>query len=76
LRLADDLKVLPARGDKLFFNGKEVGHVTSVVKSPSLNANVALGYVRREANQIGNELTLRTAVGESLAKIVELPFVK
>jgi folate-binding protein YgfZ len=76
LRLADDLKTLPQRGDKLFHAGKEVGYVTSVVKSPALNANIALGYVRREANQIGNELTLRTAAGESPAKIVELPFVK
>jgi len=67
---------LPQRGDKLLHAGKEVGYVTSAVKSPVLNANIALGYVRREANQIGNELTLRTAVGESLAKIVELPFVK
>jgi folate-binding protein YgfZ len=75
LRLADDLKTLPQKHDKLFFNGKEVGYVTSAVKSPALNANIALGYVRREANQIGNELTLRTATGESPAKIVELPFV-
>ena len=47
--------------------------VPSAVKSPALNANIALGYVRREANQIGNELTLRTAAGESAVKIVELP---
>jgi folate-binding protein YgfZ len=74
LRLAADLKILPQRGDKLFHAGKEVGHVTSAVKSPTLDANLALGYVRREANQIGNELTLRTAGGESPAKIVALPF--
>src|SRR5665213_1854703 len=74
LRLADDLKSLPARGDKLFSSGKEVGHVTSTVKSPALNANIALGYVRREANQIGNELTLQTTDGVSPAKIMELPF--
>jgi folate-binding protein YgfZ len=74
LRLADDLKTLPQKNAKLFFNGKEVGYVTSAVKSPALK-NLALGYVRREANQIGNELTLQTA-GGSLAKIVELPFVK
>ena len=74
LRLADDLKNLPARGDKLFHAGKEVGHVTSAVKSPTLNANIALGYVRREANQTGGELILRTADGESPAKIVALPF--
>jgi folate-binding protein YgfZ len=76
LRLADDLKILPARGDKLFHNGKEIGYVTSAVKSPSLNANIALGYVRREANQIGTELVLRTASGESSVKILELPFVR
>ena len=76
LRLVDDLRILPARGDKLFFNGKEIGQVTSAVKSPTLNANIALGYVRREADQIGNELLLRTAAGESTANIVELPFVK
>ena len=76
LRLADELKNLPQKHDKLFQAGKEVGYVTSVVKSPTLNANIALGYVRREANQIGNELTLRTATGESPVKIVELPFVK
>jgi folate-binding protein YgfZ len=74
LRLADDLKTLPARGDKLFFNGRETGHVTSAVKSPLLGGNIALGYVRREANQIGNELVLRSVAGESPAKIVALPF--
>ena len=75
LRLATDLESLPKKGDKLFHAGKEVGYVTSAVKSPALNANIALGYVRREANQIGNELTLQ-GTGESPAKIVELPFVK
>src|SRR5207237_1439113 len=34
LRLADDLKNLPAKGDKLFHDGKEIGYVTSGVKSP------------------------------------------
>jgi len=61
LRLADDLKWLPARGDKLFHDGKEVGHLTSAVKSPATQANVALGYVRREAGRGGQQLILRTA---------------
>ena len=74
LRLTDDLKALPQRGDKLFHSGKEVGYVTSAVKSPVLKAVVALGYVRREVNQIGTELILKTAAGESAAKVVELPF--
>ena len=76
LRLADGLKALPRRGDKLFHNGKEIGCVTSAVKSPALKTNIALGYVRREANQIGTELMLQTTDGNSAATIVELPFVK
>lgn len=74
LRLAESLPALPARGDKLFKDGKEVGHVTSAVASPALHANLALGYVRREANQIGTELTLRASAGESVVRIVALPF--
>ena len=73
LQLAADLPALPQRGDKLFFNGKEVGHVTSAVKSPGMGS-IAIGYVRREANQVGNELTLRTATGEGAVKVVGLPF--
>jgi glycine cleavage system aminomethyltransferase T len=76
LRLADDLKTLPQRSDKLFRDGKEVGRITSAVKSPALNANIALGYVRHEVNKVGTEITLRTASGESPAKITDLPFVK
>jgi folate-binding protein YgfZ len=75
LRLASDLEPLPKKGDKLFHDGKEIGYLTSAVKSPTFNANIALGYVRREGNQIGSELVLRAAAGESPAKIVALPFV-
>jgi len=74
LRLADDLSALPQRGDKLFHGGKEAGQVTSSVKSPLLKANIALGYVRREANQLGTELTLHTTEGETPVKVVALPF--
>ncbi len=73
LRLADELNAPPQRGDKLFHAGKEVGHVTSAVKSPVFG-NIALGYVHREANQIGAVLSLRKAAGEVPAEIVALPF--
>ena len=77
----------PRRGDKLFHDGKEIGYITSAVKSPTLNAlvapklqseggNIALGYVRREAEP--NRYGADAANGggrESSAKIVELPFV-
>ncbi len=74
LRLADDLKSPPVKGDKLFHGGKEVGYLTSIAASPALKANIALGYVRKEANEVGTVLTLRSAGGDSGAKIVALPF--
>jgi folate-binding protein YgfZ len=67
---------LPRAGDKLFFDGKEVGYVGSALRSPALSENIGLGYVRRERNQIGTKLKVRTADGEIEAVIVELPFVK
>jgi len=69
LQLAEDLKSLPVKGDKLFKDDKEVGYITSAVKSPSLG-NIALGYVRREVSEPGAELVVRTAGGEGVAKML------
>ena len=74
LRLADSLKDLPLKGDKLYRGDKEIGYVTSAIASPTLKSNIALAYVRREANQVNTELVLRTVDGESPARIVALPF--
>ena len=74
LRVADDLKTLPAKGDKLFLGEKEIGYITSAIASPMFKMNIALGYVRREGNKIGTELILRTKDSVCAAKIVELPF--
>jgi folate-binding protein YgfZ len=76
LRLADDLKNLPARGDKLFHDGKEVGYITSAVKSITVHTNIALGYVRREVNAPGSELVVHQATSETKAMVAELPFSK
>ena len=75
LRLAADLKELPAKGDKLFHDGKEAGYITSALASPALGANIALGYVRKETNQIGAQLTLRQGDAESDVEVVALPFL-
>jgi folate-binding protein YgfZ len=75
LRFADDLDALPVKGDKLFFNGKEVGYVCSAIRSPALQANIGLGYVRRERNQPGTELTLSVNASEKSVRIMPLPFV-
>ena len=75
LRLPDDLPAPPKHGEKLFHDGKEVGFVTSAVHSPSLNAHIALGYVRKECNQPGTTLTLSSETGEIPVTIAPLPFV-
>jgi folate-binding protein YgfZ len=76
LRFADGDQPLPRKGDKLFFSEKEAGYVCSAIHSPTLNANIGFGYVRRERNEIGAELKVRSASGETPATIVELPFVR
>ena len=70
LRLADDLRQLPARGDKLFHGEKEAGYITSALASMAFKCNIALGYVRREF-QTGEELRLRSASGESGVKVLK-----
>jgi folate-binding protein YgfZ len=72
LQFADDLPALPVKGDKLFHADKEIGYITSAVRSPMLKATVALSYVRREANALGTELTLRTGQGVYPLKIIGL----
>jgi folate-binding protein YgfZ len=74
LRLGGQGKEAPARGAKLFLGEKEVGGITSTVWSPALQAVIALGYVRREANQTGTELLAQSPGGKIPAQIVELPF--
>jgi folate-binding protein YgfZ len=74
LRLADNLKNLPPKGAKLFHDAKEVGYITSSAQSRRLQANIALGYVRKEVNQIGTELRLLSDGGESTVKIIQIPF--
>jgi len=74
LRLPDRVPTLPVKGDKLFYEGKEVGYITSALASPALNANIALGYVRTQTSHAGCELSVGSRVGDIIAHVVELPF--
>jgi folate-binding protein YgfZ len=74
LKFGGEGKEPPPKGTKLFHGNKEVGNITSAVWSPTVKAIIALGYVRREANQTGTKLEARTLAGSVAAEIVELPF--
>jgi folate-binding protein YgfZ len=76
LRLGGNGKEPPSKGTKLFLGEKEVGSITSAVWSPALETIIALGYVRREANQTGTELEARTPEGSLPARIVDVPFTR
>jgi folate-binding protein YgfZ len=62
----------PADGCELLVSEKSVGHVTSAVYSPQLDAPLALGYVRREHSPVGTKFS--SAAGT--AEIIRLPLAK
>ena len=74
LWLPADLPALPAKGDKLVLDGKEVGYITSATASPRWRQNIALGYVRKECNKPGTHLLLRTQGVEVPVTVSLLPF--
>jgi folate-binding protein YgfZ len=74
LRLGGKGKEAPPKGTRLFLGEKEMGSITSAVWSPALQAIIALGYIRREANQTGTELEALTPGGKVPAQIVDVPF--
>jgi glycine cleavage system aminomethyltransferase T len=51
---------------------KDVGWITSAARSPRLDKEIALGYVKRGFNEIGSRLRTDANV---LVEIVPLPFV-
>ena len=74
LRWPLEAQVFPKPGDRLWQGDRAIGHVTSLASSEALRSNIALGYIRREADRIGTTLTLRGATAEVTATLVELPF--
>ena len=72
VRLPSELPTLPARREKLFKDGKEVGYITSSTLSPKYGGKVAFAYVRKEANAVGETLHLGAPDGGQ-AHIVALP---
>jgi folate-binding protein YgfZ len=76
MQFVEEPHEIPVRGNRLKKAGREVGYVTSVIRSPTLQRHIALGYVRREVNEPGSELLLETSTGDHYRTvIVPLPFV-
>ena len=67
---------VPASGAKVVAESKEIGRVTSAVRSIALGQPIALGYVRREYLAPGTAVTIQDGDGGIPARVAELPFVR
>jgi glycine cleavage system T protein len=74
LVLASD--TVPSRGDRVFKDNKDIGYVTSAIRSETLGATIAMGYVRYGFFDPGNKVEIQMQGGRAPASIVELPFYK
>ena len=54
LRFGGD--AVPTSGEVLTADGKEAGYVTRAAFSPMMSCAIGMGYVRKENNQVGQEL--------------------
>ncbi len=67
---------VPSHGDAITAEDKEIGRVTSAVRSIALGKPIALGYVRREHFAAGSAVTVTVDARPVPARVAELPFVK
>jgi folate-binding protein YgfZ len=67
---------VPAAGARVVAEGKDIGRVTSAVRSYALGRPIALGYVRREHFEPGSLVDIDDAGVVLRAKVAALPFVE
>ena len=68
--------VVPARGDRVVADDKEIGRITSAALSPSLRCPIALGYVHRDFAAPGTAGSIVHDDERLAARVVEIPFVQ
>jgi tRNA-modifying protein YgfZ len=63
------------RGSVVRAGDRDVGKITSATHSPSLNREIALGYVHRDFTAPGTELAVASGSGDARAVVAALPLV-
>ncbi|MGH3666230.1 MAG: glycine cleavage T C-terminal barrel domain-containing protein [Egibacteraceae bacterium] len=56
-------------------DGRQVGQVSSAFYSPRLERNIGFALVPAELAEVGTELTVRSAIGDTAAVVVPRPFI-
>ena len=69
-------EAVPSPGDKIVKDGKEIGYITSALRSDSLGAVIALGYVKYGFFEVGSGVEIISNESPAPATIAELPFYK
>lgn len=65
----------PGAGDALFVGDRDIGRVTSAVKSPLLGRPIAMGYVHRDFTDPGTRVSISSGSPRVEAVVTALPFV-
>jgi folate-binding protein YgfZ len=73
--LALDGEAMPACGAGIFLGDRQVGQVTSALRSPALGRAIALGYLRRECWEPGTRVRIDADPEPLGAASSVLPFV-
>jgi len=67
----------PARqGAKIFSGDEHIGTITSGIPSPTLNKNIAMGYVKNGMHKKGTELEVEVRNRRRKAIVTPMPFIK
>ena len=69
-------KAFPRQGYPIFWQGKEVGFVTSGVYSPNKNAFIGMAYIQADCAIVGNEINIDVRGKLHKARIASFPFIK
>ncbi|MBH0189507.1 MAG: hypothetical protein HP493_11925 [Nitrospira sp.] len=65
---------IPTKGAKLFSGDREVGWISSAVRSPQLNQVIAFGFPLRDFSKPGTELAVEIEGTKHDATVTTLPF--
>lgn len=68
---------IPKKDSRIISSEREIGYITSSAFSPKLNKIIALGYIRREFNNSGTQVTIKTELNTTVsAEVSDIPFYK
>jgi aminomethyltransferase len=69
-------EIPPPEKAKIFKGEKEIGYITSSLKSETLGSVIALGYIKYGYFEPGTAVEIENSDGLSQASVVELPFYR